>query len=159
MDSVTPPEAAAAAAPPSLLRHRSFLLFWCVRTFTNGAYQMQAVAVGWQLYDLTNDPLDLGLVGLMQFFPVVLFALIIGQAADHFEQTRAQVFLNALEVGFGLDGLPDFLLGFVLAPGFVQLILQERSDLRTDFRLLQNLESVRGRKTLGRRCRRAEERD
>ena len=53
------------AGQPSLLRHRSFVLFWCARTSTSGAYQMQAVAVGWQLYDLTHDPLDLGLVGLM----------------------------------------------------------------------------------------------
>jgi MFS family permease len=75
-----------AAAPPSLLRHRSFVLFWCARTSTSGAYQMQAVAVGWQLYDLTNDPLDLGLVGLMQFFPVVTLALVIGQTADHFDR-------------------------------------------------------------------------
>ena len=71
---------------PSLLRHRSFVLFWCARTSTSGAYQMQAVAVGWQLYDLTHDPLDLGLVGLMQFFPVVVLALVIGQTADHFDR-------------------------------------------------------------------------
>jgi MFS family permease len=76
----------AATSPLSLLRHRSFVLFWCARTSTSGAYQMQAVAVGWQLYDLTNDPLDLGLVGLMQFFPVVLFALVIGQTVDHFDR-------------------------------------------------------------------------
>jgi MFS family permease len=75
-----------AAPQLSLLRHRSFALFWCARTSTSGAYQMQAVAVGWQLYDLTNDPLDLGLVGLMQFFPVVLFALVIGQTVDHFDR-------------------------------------------------------------------------
>src|ERR1700756_410267 len=78
MDSLSP--------QPSLLRHRSFVLFWGARTSTNGAYQMQAVAVGWQLYDLTHDPFDLGLVGLMQFFPVVLFALVIGQTADHFDR-------------------------------------------------------------------------
>ena len=74
------------AGQPSLLRHRSFVLFWCARTSTSGAYQMQAVAVGWQLYDLTHDPLDLGLVGLMQFFPVVVLALVIGQTADHFDR-------------------------------------------------------------------------
>lgn len=74
------------ARQPSLLRHRSFVLFWCARTSTSGAYQMQAVAVGWQLYDLTHDPLDLGLVGLMQFFPVVVLALVIGQTADHFDR-------------------------------------------------------------------------
>jgi len=64
------PEPAAAS---SLTRHRSFMLFWCARTFTNGAYMMQGVAVGWQIYELTNDPFDLGLVGLMQFLPLVGF--------------------------------------------------------------------------------------
>jgi MFS family permease len=85
METFTPRKA-VAAAPLSLLRQRSFVLFWGARTSTNGAYQMQAVAVGWQLYDLTHDPFDLGLVGLMQFFPVVLFALVIGQIADHFDR-------------------------------------------------------------------------
>jgi len=58
-------------AANSLLHHRSFVRFWCARTFTNGAFMMQGVAVGWQIYDLTNDPLDLGLVGLVQFFPLL----------------------------------------------------------------------------------------
>jgi MFS family permease len=73
-------------APSSLLRHRSFVLFWSARTATSGAYQMLLVAVGWQLYSLTNDPLDLGLVGLMQFFPMIGLAPIIGQTVDHFDR-------------------------------------------------------------------------
>lgn len=73
-------------APSSLLRHRSFVLFWCARTATSGAYQMLLVAVGWQLYSLTNDPLDLGLVGLMQFLPMVGLAPVIGQTVDHFDR-------------------------------------------------------------------------
>ena len=62
------------------------MLFWCARTFTNGAYMMQGVAVGWQIYELTNDPFDLGLVGLAQFVPLVGFSLIIGQVADLFDR-------------------------------------------------------------------------
>ena len=65
-------------AASSLLRHRSFVRFWCARTFTNGAFMMQGVAVGWQIYDLTNDPLDLGLVGLVQFFPLIATSVIAG---------------------------------------------------------------------------------
>jgi MFS family permease len=67
---------------PSLLRHSSFVMFWCARTSTNGAFQMLAVAVGWQLYDLTNNPLDLGIVGLVQFVPLVSLAVFVGQVAD-----------------------------------------------------------------------------
>ena len=77
------PEPAAAS---SLTRHPSFVLFWCARTFTNGAYMMQGVAVGWQIYELTNDPFDLGLVGLAQFVTLVGFSLIIGQVADLFDR-------------------------------------------------------------------------
>src|SRR5262252_8951125 len=77
------PEPAAAS---SLTRHPSFVLFWCARTFTNGAYMMQGVAVGWQIYELTNDPFDLGLVGLVQFVPLVALSVIIGQVADRFDR-------------------------------------------------------------------------
>src|SRR4051812_7719528 len=76
----------AATPSTSLIGQRSFVLFWCARTATSGAYQMQAVAVGWQIYDLTRSPLDLGLVGLVQFFPVVVMALVIGQTADRYDR-------------------------------------------------------------------------
>src|SRR5579883_1267174 len=75
-----------ASAPSSLLAHRPFVLFWCARTSTSGAYQMLLVALSWQLYGLTNDPLDLGLVGLMQFLPMVALSLVIGQTVDHFDR-------------------------------------------------------------------------
>src|SRR6266478_8420635 len=72
--------------PTRLLRHRSFVRFWCARTFTNGAFMMQGVAIGWQMYDLTGNPMDLGLVGLVQFFPVVALSVVIGQIADRFDR-------------------------------------------------------------------------
>jgi MFS family permease len=86
----------------SLTQHRSFVLFWCARTFTNGAYMMHGVAVGWQLYELTNDPFDLGLVGLVQFVPLVAFSLVIGQVADLFDR---RVVVAACQVGKALAAL------------------------------------------------------
>src|SRR5215470_17781006 len=65
---------------------RSFAFYWCARTSTNAAFQMQAVAIGWQIYELTNNPFDLGLVGLVQFVPIVLLSLLIGQIADHYDR-------------------------------------------------------------------------
>jgi MFS family permease len=62
------------------------MLFWCARTLSNAAFMMQGVAIGWQIYDLTGDAMDLGLVGLVQFFPVVVFSLVIGQIADRFDR-------------------------------------------------------------------------
>src|SRR6195256_6934281 len=97
----------APSSRTSLLRPRSFVLFWCARTSTTGAYQMLAVAVGWQLYDLTNNPLDLGIVGLMQFIPLVTLAIFVGQVADRYDRRAViritQIFkaLAALALALG----------------------------------------------------------
>jgi MFS family permease len=53
---------------------------------SNVAFNMLGVAVGWQLYDLTGSALDLGLVGLAQFAPIVLLTLIVGQVADRYDR-------------------------------------------------------------------------
>ncbi len=75
------------ASPPLALRdHPSFVRYWCARTSTNAAYMMQAVAVGWQIYDLTGSALDLGLVGLVQFLPYVPLAILVGQIADRYDR-------------------------------------------------------------------------
>jgi MFS family permease len=70
------------------LHHRSFVLFWASRVATTVALQMAAVAVGWQMYDLTSNPLDLGLVGLAQFVPVFLLMLPSGHIADRYDRRR-----------------------------------------------------------------------
>jgi MFS family permease len=74
------------APQSSLMRLRPFTFYWFARTSTNGAYQMQTVAIGYQIYELTNNPFDLGLVGLVQFVPIVLLSLLIGQIADHYDR-------------------------------------------------------------------------
>jgi len=75
-----------AVQPSSLLQYRSYVAYWFARTATNGAYQMQAVAVGWQIYALTGSAFDLGLVGLVQFFPVVVLGVLIGHIADRYDR-------------------------------------------------------------------------
>lgn len=100
----------AAPADSSLTRHRSFVRFWCARTFTNGAFMMQGVAVGWQIYALTNDPLDLGLVGLVQFFPLIATSVIAGQVLDLFDR---RVVASVCQIGKALAAL-------ALAVGTVQ---------------------------------------
>src|SRR6185295_2541250 len=76
----------ADAPPPSLRGHRPFALYWVSRVCSTVALQMQAVAVGWQMYDLTHNPLDLGLVGLTQFIPAALFVLVAGHVADRYDR-------------------------------------------------------------------------
>jgi MFS family permease len=70
----------------ALLGHPSFVRFWIARLTGGFAQQMQAVAVGWQMYALTGSALDLGLVGLVQFAPSVLLLLVVGHVADRFER-------------------------------------------------------------------------
>jgi MFS family permease len=69
-----------------LIEHRSFVLFWWVRTSTSAAFMMQGVAVGWQIYELTGSAFDLGLVGLMQFIPLAALGLVVGHVADRFDR-------------------------------------------------------------------------
>lgn len=72
----------------SLARHRPFAMFWLARVSTTVAFHIMGVSIGWQLYQLTNNPLDLGLVGLMQFLPIIPLTLIVGPLADHFDRRR-----------------------------------------------------------------------
>jgi len=65
--------------------YRRYLL---ARSFVTIASEMQALAVGWQLYSLTHRALDLGLVGLAQFLPGFLLFLVSGQAADRYPRQR-----------------------------------------------------------------------
>ncbi|HMN86607.1 MAG TPA: MFS transporter [Bauldia sp.] len=68
------------------LRHRGFALFFASRVAATFAVQIVSVAVGWQVYDLTRDPFDLGLVGLVQFLPALLLVLVTGAVSDRFNR-------------------------------------------------------------------------
>ncbi|HEX2216022.1 MAG TPA: MFS transporter [Xanthobacteraceae bacterium] len=76
----------AISQSASLLAHRPFLFFWLARVGATIAMQMQAVAVGWQMYSITGSALDLGLVGLAQFLPVMLLFLLTGHVADRYDR-------------------------------------------------------------------------
>src|SRR5215831_12930083 len=66
----------------SLLLHPPFAFLSSSRVLASVGFQMLGVAVGWELYSLTGSTLDLGLVGLVQFVPMVLLTLVVGQVAD-----------------------------------------------------------------------------
>ncbi|PWC78890.1 MFS transporter [Azospirillum sp. TSH64] len=80
----------------SAFRHRAFALFWSARVCSMLAIQMQVVAVGWQVYSMTGDPLDLGLVGLFQFLPSLALVLVAGHVVDN--NDRKTVLFGALSV-------------------------------------------------------------
>lgn len=71
-----------------LLRDASFLFFLLSRSLSRFSSQIAAVAIGWQIYDLTGSAFDLGMVGLVQFLPTALLVFVAGHAADRFERKR-----------------------------------------------------------------------
>src|SRR5215831_8734848 len=65
---------------------RPFALLLITRVTSNTSNQMLSVAVGYQVYELTNSPLHLGLIGLVQFLPPLLLMLFAGQVADRYNR-------------------------------------------------------------------------
>lgn len=78
----------------NVLRNRDFRRLMLTRLCGIFGLQAQAVIVGWQVYTLTKDPLMLGLVGLVEAVPAIIFALFAGHVVDVSRPHR--VFLNCL---------------------------------------------------------------
>jgi MFS family permease len=84
------------ANPLAVLRYRGYAAYAAARFSTTLCWQMLSVAVGWQVYALTRNPLDLGYLGLVQFLPFVLLVLPGGHVADHTD--RRLVLITAYTV-------------------------------------------------------------
>ena len=93
-----------------MLRNTPFALFWSSRVLSTLALHMQSVAIGWQLYTLTGSALDLGLVGLVQFLPIIPLTLVVGQIADRYDRRLVVVLCHVAEaaatavLALGSDG-------------------------------------------------------
>jgi MFS family permease len=79
---------AMPASAGALLTQRSFLYFLLSRSLSRFSSQIAAVAIGWQVYDLTGSAFVLGMVGLVQFLPTALLVFVAGQVADRYERKR-----------------------------------------------------------------------
>lgn len=74
--------------PYAAIRIRDFRLFILSRLFITLAIQIQGVVVGWQIYELTKDPLSLGLIGLAEAIPAITVSLYAGHLADVVERKK-----------------------------------------------------------------------
>lgn len=70
----------------SVFREPAYARLWLARICSTISFQMAAVAVGWQVYDLTHRTFALGMVGLVQFLPMLLLMLVVGHVADRFNR-------------------------------------------------------------------------
>jgi MFS family permease len=119
MSTVMPVSAGA------LLSQRPFVLFLLSRSLSRFSSQIGAVAIGWQVYDLTGRAFDLGMVGLVQFLPTALLVFVAGHTADRYERKKVMQAcqlaeaLTALFLGWGsyagwLTELHIFIATFVI---------------------------------------------
>src|ERR1700683_517585 len=86
-------KAMAIAGDPKLegwnaFAHRDFTVYEFALFLIECALEMMSVAVGWQVYEITKRPLDLGLVGLAQFLPGIFLFLASGHVADRFDRRK-----------------------------------------------------------------------
>lgn len=95
--------------PRVVFRYPNFRYYVAARFIIRLGLEIQTIAVAWQIYTLTERPLDLGLVGLSQFLPGMLLFLVAGHAADRYPRQRI---LQLCFLGFALCSLLLFWLSF-----------------------------------------------
>lgn len=78
----------AKTDPYSALRFPEFRAYVGMRFFLTFAYQIQAVIIGWHIYQLTKDPLSLGLIGLTEAIPAITISLYGGYLADKSDKKK-----------------------------------------------------------------------
>jgi MFS family permease len=114
--------ASSHASALSVFRHRDFRLYQLVRLCAVLAVQIESVAIGWQVYELTGSALALGYTGLAQFLPFVSFALVGGQVADRVDRRAILVVCQLIMLLCSLL-LLSFTLGHVQDVRFVYGVL------------------------------------
>src|SRR6478672_3583191 len=93
-----------------VLRDRNFACYLSARLLGTLAVQMQSVAIGWQVYQMTGSLFDLGLIGLAQFAPFLVLILLAGHVADRFNRRNIIIACLATQLLCGL-----LLLAFTLS--------------------------------------------
>jgi MFS family permease len=86
------PAPSAAIGAAQLLRNPGFVGLLVYRLLGMLSYQIVAVTVGWHVYEITHDPLALGLIGLTEVIPYFCFALFAGYAVDHLPRRKLGLF-------------------------------------------------------------------
>jgi MFS family permease len=115
-------------AQDSPFRHRDFRIFWVSLVTEAFALQMATVAIGWQVYSIRRNPLDLGLIGLAEFVPLLLLARPAGQLADRVPRRTLLALMVVIDIAVlagllvvTIDGSgrvwPYFVLAFLFGVG------------------------------------------
>jgi len=122
MNEAPSPGPAVAEAKISLFSHRSFTQLYILRLGSNTSNQMLAVVAAYQVYELTDSALHLGMIGLVQFLPPLILMLLAGQVADRFNRRLILRWAFAVEIA--------------VATGLLLLASQPRPSLQAIYVLL-----------------------
>jgi MFS family permease len=115
--------AAAPTVAASVFGHRAFAYYWIGRIVSILSFQMLMVAIGWQLYAITDSALDLGFLGLAQFVPMLALTLLVGHVADRYDyraillvcQSGEAIAAGVLAVGSAMGWLSPWSIYAVVA--------------------------------------------
>ena len=98
--------------------------YWLARFLSSLCLGTLSVCVAWQIYDISRNPLHLGLVGLTQFIPLVLLVVVTGYCADNFNRKIIfslclflEAFLTFLFVLINIIGNPEIIVLFMILIG------------------------------------------
>lgn len=115
--------------PYAAMKIRDFRLFIFARFCITLAIQIQAVVVGWQVYEITKDPLSLGLIGLAEAIPSISVSLYAGHVADIMSRKRiilvtvaTLVFCSGSLLYFTMDA-GSFLLAYGVMPIYAVIFI------------------------------------
>ncbi len=121
----TPEERSGEDDRFAAFRHASFVRYWLANFFARFSVNVVSVAVGWQVYAITENPFDLGLIGLVEFAPALLLVLVTGAVADRFGRrlimgtsALGEAVCGAILVYFAFIGLETVLPIFVVLAFF-----------------------------------------
>ncbi|MFR5880253.1 MAG: MFS transporter [Cloacibacillus evryensis] len=78
------------------LKHRDFRIFWIGQCVSLMGTWMQRTALVWLVYTITNSPFKVGLVGVAQYLPILLFTLFSGAIVDRFSKRRLLIVTQSL---------------------------------------------------------------
>ncbi|MFM8594536.1 MAG: MFS transporter, partial [Chloroflexota bacterium] len=103
------------------LRHRDYRVLWLAEIASMSGSQMMRVAIAWQIFELTRNPLNLGYLGLARFVPLVLFGLWGGVIADRGDRRRTLMVAQLLLMLTSLALVGLTLTGTITAPAIYLL--------------------------------------
>jgi MFS family permease len=113
------PSTGANGAWPAL-RHRDYRIFWVGDGLSSIGTQFTTVAMAWQIYELTDSPLQIGLLGLAQAVPQIALLLVGGLLADAVDRRKLMLATQLVQGGVSALLLTVTVLG-IMSPPFLYL--------------------------------------